>query len=626
VGGGRTGNGYAFIDLIGDTTYTDYGLRIIRGNTGANAVSYMQHSGTGELGLITQQAAAISLYTTNTYRGGISAGGNFGIGAGNTSPGTLLDVSTSAVGTDGILLRSLGGGFIRMLPSASAGNYNSITSAGDTAIIFSNGTQGAGRLVIAPWASATSGITIAASTGYVGIGTASPRGNLDVATDGATVYIGGSSSGGQLFFGNSSNYLNYGSSEFGYYTNQPNGHRWYNGGSFGMILNTSNRLGIGTTNPGQSLQVVGTARIGDSTSNYVDIGATGTNAYFAPSGVQGISLETNGNTRLFVSGSGNVGIGTTNPRALLNVGGSGTATYTTAGDSTILVKGSSGTTVGALEVRNANESVKLWMVTAGTTLGRIGTLSNSDFSIDTNSTARIYIVSSSGNVAIGAGVAPVYRLVVYGGNTSFATSNYVRFGDARFAYGDGSTTNYLCTGTTQLKIRNSTDTSDLMVVLNGGDVGIGGTPSYKLDVNGDVRVNAGALGVNVAPNATDGRIDASNDIVAFSSDRRLKTNIEHIGDALGKIQSLSGFTYNWNGVANTVAGFDTGSRYVGVYAQDVQAVLPEAIKLAPFDNDGHDKSISGENYLTVQYEKLVPLLIEAIKELKAEVDELRRNT
>jgi hypothetical protein len=160
-----------------------------------------------------------------------------------------------------------------------------------------------------------------------------------------------------------------------------------------------------------------------------------------------------------------------------------------------------------------------------------------------------------------------------------------------------------------------------------GSVGIGTTsPSQKLEVSGSARVSGGALGVNVAPNATLGRIDASNDVVAYSSDRRLKTNVERIVSSLEKVQSLSGFTYNWNDVANKVAGFDTTSRYVGVYAQDVQAVLPEATKLAPFDNDGHDKSISGENYLTVQYEKLVPLLIEAIKELKAEIDTLKHNT
>ena len=53
----------------------------------------------------------------------------------------------------------------------------------------------------------------------------------------------------------------------------------------------------------------------------------------------------------------------------------------------------------------------------------------------------------------------------------------------------------------------------------------------------------------------------------------------------------------------------------GLFAQDVQEVLPEAVHPAPFDVDGGE-SISGENYLTIQYEKVVPLLVEAIKELR----------
>jgi hypothetical protein len=48
LGEGRTGSGYAWIDLIGDTTYTDYGLRILRGNSGSNTTSNMWHRGTGE--------------------------------------------------------------------------------------------------------------------------------------------------------------------------------------------------------------------------------------------------------------------------------------------------------------------------------------------------------------------------------------------------------------------------------------------------------------------------------------------------------------------------------------------------------------------------------------------------
>ena len=116
-----------------------------------------------------------------------------------------------------------------------------------------------------------------------------------------------------------------------------------------------------------------------------------------------------------------------------------------------------------------------------------------------------------------------------------------------------------------------------------------------------------------APNwDTNGNLFATNDITAFASDERLKTNIEPLKNALDKVLALSGFTYNFNEIGESL-GFDTTITYVGVSAQQVQVVLPEAVKPAPAD----------PNYITVQYEKLVPLLIEAIKELKAEINELK---
>ena len=131
-------------------------------------------------------------------------------------------------------------------------------------------------------------------------------------------------------------------------------------------------------------------------------------------------------------------------------------------------------------------------------------------------------------------------------------------------------------------------------------------------------------------------LSCAGDITALTSDMRLKTNIKPIENALEKVCKLSGFTYNWNEIGINV-GFDGDQSQVGVSAQEVQQVVPEAVKPAPFDHEidpesGELKSTSGENYLTVQYEKLVPLLIESIKELKdeisdlrAELDELKRN-
>jgi hypothetical protein len=80
IGTGRSGNGYAFLDFVGDATYTDYGLRIIRNNSGANTTSVIQHRGTGTLGLLTQEAAPIQFSTSNEERMRIDSSGSVGIG------------------------------------------------------------------------------------------------------------------------------------------------------------------------------------------------------------------------------------------------------------------------------------------------------------------------------------------------------------------------------------------------------------------------------------------------------------------------------------------------------------------------------------------------------------------
>ena len=101
------------------------------------------------------------------------------------------------------------------------------------------------------------------------------------------------------------------------------------------------------------------------------------------------------------------------------------------------------------------------------------------------------------------------------------------------------------------------------------------------------------------------------DITAYyTSDERLKTQIKKIDNALAKTLSLDGVTFNWNDLA---IGKDTTERESGVLAQQVILALPEAV--AEREN----------GYLAVRYEKLVPLLIEAIKELKAEVDALKKS-
>jgi len=113
-----------------------------------------------------------------------------------------------------------------------------------------------------------------------------------------------------------------------------------------------------------------------------------------------------------------------------------------------------------------------------------------------------------------------------------------------------------------------------------------------------------------------GDLEVTGDITALTSDIRLKDEISPITKALDKVKSISGFTYKHNETAKVECDIDTGDqRFVGVSAQEIQEVLPEAVKPAPSNNE----------YLTVQYEKLVPLLIESIKELSAKVEKLEQH-
>jgi hypothetical protein len=124
--------------------------------------------------------------------------------------------------------------------------------------------------------------------------------------------------------------------------------------------------------------------------------------------------------------------------------------------------------------------------------------------------------------------------------------------------------------------------------------------------------NAGGLSVGTVTDGVAGEIRATNEITAYYSDRRLKDNVRIIDNPIEKVLSLNGILYTPNTLAETF-GYDINKKLVGLFADEVEAILPEAVRPAPFDQDLEGNSISGENYRTVQYEKLVPLLIEAIK-------------
>ena len=169
-------------------------------------------------------------------------------------------------------------------------------------------------------------------------------------------------------------------------------------------------------------------------------------------------------------------------------------------------------------------------------------------------------------------------------------------------------------------VASSANLTNKFIVTNAGNVGIGNsTPSSKLVVAGAVELGnttitgfANVSSTLAAGNTTiTGFITATGDITAFFSDDRLKDRYSNIPNAVEKVKSLNGFYYEPNITAQDL-GYQK-EMHVGVSAQEVNAIIPEIVAPAPIDN----------KYLTVKYDRLIPLLIEAIKEQQIQIDELK---
>lgn len=130
------------------------------------------------------------------------------------------------------------------------------------------------------------------------------------------------------------------------------------------------------------------------------------------------------------------------------------------------------------------------------------------------------------------------------------------------------------------------------------------------------------LAVNAA-----GGLTCTGEVTAFFSDERLKNFTGKIANALKKVNTLNGYYFKENEKARSL-GYNNDKIQVGISAQEVEKILPEIVSLAPIDSitnkNGEETSKTGENIKTVKYERLIPLLIEAIKELTQKVETLEK--
>ncbi len=123
--------------------------------------------------------------------------------------------------------------------------------------------------------------------------------------------------------------------------------------------------------------------------------------------------------------------------------------------------------------------------------------------------------------------------------------------------------------------------------------------------------------------AVTGAITATGEITAYVSDKRLKKNIKNIENPIEKIMKINGVTHEWEDFVQEL-GFNPARKVeTSTIAQEIGAVIPDGIAPAPFDVGLDGKSISGKDYITVRNEKIVPLLIEAIKAQQVMIEELQ---
>ncbi len=241
-----------------------------------------------------------------------------------------------------------------------------------------------------------------------------------------------------------------------------------------------------------------------------------------------------------------------------------------------------------------------------------GAINASSLLINGKSLTKEWVISenyiyTNSNVVIGSNISVGNKLEIYNGDILINNGNIKRYISSTI------TSNY------QLErwkdSSNYYTTGPRYITYTEGNVGIGNTNpgNYALNVTGNVFVT--------------GNIIATQNITAYSStsDERIKTIIGNLDNSIEIIRKLSTFRYKTDNEVAKSFGFDPSYISLGLSAQEVVKYIPEVVSIAPFDrtydSDNEIVSKTGSNYLCIDYEKLVPVLVAGIKELNTKCDE-----
>lgn len=304
------------------------------------------------------------------------------------------------------------------------------------------------------------------------------------------------------------------------------------------------------------------------------------------------------------------------------VAGNGLTGDAASGEASLAVGAGTGITVNANDVQISDAGVgTTQLADDAVTLAKIadavivteteGISSNdNDTTLPTSAAVKDYV---DNNASV--------RTVTAGGNT-LADSETLAFtagtGISITETGGAVTINSTVTDTTYtagtgLDLNTQTNVFSLETDLRDSITHIGLDTGDYVEFTNNTQIDFYVNGGNEMRLESDGDLHVDGDVIAFSttvSDERLKDNVQTIENALEKVEALRGVSYTWKD------GKRKGENEIGVIAQEVEKVLPEVVK------EKEMALLDGKVYKTVDYEKIIGVLIESVKELSQKVKEL----